>query len=385
MTPPFEKLGPGQSGRLVYQVLGKDGPFFNPKGIRYLPPDAVSGDMVSVTTQGPEMALGLAGVNLAASAGVLAIAAATYHSVQSLHEKVDRIEADLSEARAALAKLEARTEAIHLKVEESHLREAMRDAFRRAWKGDGFLLEALVPLKDDVLALIRALDSTAVFNTSLRLSSDIRSTLNGLVSMLRNLRLSIVREHNMRVLGEPTQVISIKPNDDYFREVAECLAFTKDIQLINDMIDNFELRIKEAVANRFTFYSVEDERVIDSVVDEELRDPLTSYMSDAFPAEAVGAFYHLDNAWFAELDREEAGYQGAELFEAWLWQYDAGLIYRVYIELVGLEMGYELVYPSLATGPLAELTEATIACDLPELIAEAAEETAVPDKIGGFW
>ena len=28
-TVPFDQLGPGQSGRLAYQVLGQDGPIFN--------------------------------------------------------------------------------------------------------------------------------------------------------------------------------------------------------------------------------------------------------------------------------------------------------------------------------------------------------------------
>ena len=35
-TVPFDQLGPGQSGRLAYQVLGQDGPIFNPQNIRYL-------------------------------------------------------------------------------------------------------------------------------------------------------------------------------------------------------------------------------------------------------------------------------------------------------------------------------------------------------------
>ena len=39
-TVPFDKLGPGQSGRHVYQVLGQDGPVHNSDNIRYLSPDS---------------------------------------------------------------------------------------------------------------------------------------------------------------------------------------------------------------------------------------------------------------------------------------------------------------------------------------------------------
>ena len=39
-TVPFDKLGPGQSGRLAYKVLGQYGPIMNPQNIRYLPADS---------------------------------------------------------------------------------------------------------------------------------------------------------------------------------------------------------------------------------------------------------------------------------------------------------------------------------------------------------
>ena len=47
-TVPFDQLGPGQSGRLAYQVLGQDGPIFNPRNIRYLSPD--SPEMAALST-----------------------------------------------------------------------------------------------------------------------------------------------------------------------------------------------------------------------------------------------------------------------------------------------------------------------------------------------
>ena len=86
MTVPFEKLAVGQSGRLVYQVMGKSGPVFNPTGIRYLDPGTTCDrDPVSET----DLAAGLSGLNLLVSAGTLALSAATYRSIQQLHGKVD--------------------------------------------------------------------------------------------------------------------------------------------------------------------------------------------------------------------------------------------------------------------------------------------------------
>lgn len=38
MTVQFDRLGPGQMGRLAYQILGSNGPVNNPSGIRYLQP-----------------------------------------------------------------------------------------------------------------------------------------------------------------------------------------------------------------------------------------------------------------------------------------------------------------------------------------------------------
>jgi hypothetical protein len=77
MPVPFDKLGPGQSGRLAYQVMGKDGPVFNPAGIRYLEPsDATAG--IAASTAALDVLPALAGINLAVSVGTLALSAATH-------------------------------------------------------------------------------------------------------------------------------------------------------------------------------------------------------------------------------------------------------------------------------------------------------------------
>ena len=63
-TVPFDKLGPGQSGRLAYQVLGQDRPIFNPQNIRYLSPDSVEIPATSMGAGASALSAGLAGANL---------------------------------------------------------------------------------------------------------------------------------------------------------------------------------------------------------------------------------------------------------------------------------------------------------------------------------
>ena len=84
MKVPFEKIGPGQSGRLVYQVMGENGPIFNPNRISYLPADQAPslGDQPSNL---PSVYTSLAAMNLAASVGIVALSAAVLRQVQQLH------------------------------------------------------------------------------------------------------------------------------------------------------------------------------------------------------------------------------------------------------------------------------------------------------------
>ena len=63
-TVPFDKLGPGQSGRLAYQVLGQDGPIMNPQNIRYLSPDSAELPANALNTGASGLVASLAGANL---------------------------------------------------------------------------------------------------------------------------------------------------------------------------------------------------------------------------------------------------------------------------------------------------------------------------------
>src|SRR5262245_10043887 len=115
MEVPFEQLGPGQSGRLAYQVMGKDGPILNPTNIRFMPPDRFTGQFIST---GPAALLGLAGLNLAATCGALAMQAATLRWINEVRGQLDVVSAQMDTIAHDVRDLLRRVERIDTKVAE---------------------------------------------------------------------------------------------------------------------------------------------------------------------------------------------------------------------------------------------------------------------------
>ena len=89
-TVPFDKLGPGQSGRLAYQVVGQNGPIFNPQNIRFLPPDSLEIPATSMGASG--LSVGLAGASLIGSVLNLGISLFNAFQISGLHSRMNRIE-----------------------------------------------------------------------------------------------------------------------------------------------------------------------------------------------------------------------------------------------------------------------------------------------------
>jgi hypothetical protein len=361
MSVTFDKLGPGQSGRLVYQVLGRDGPIANPKGIRYLPPDNAPAPQV-VVADGPSAAAGVAGLRLAASLEALSLSRATERTVRELYAGLNRIQVDLADARATLARLEERTQRIHIKTEEAHLREALRHAVRSAWTGDGFTLEPLCALGSDLQAITDLIDEPVPFNTSLRLASDVRAQLDDLTSFVRSLRHTILAAHNRQVGGDPTRTIAaVGPTADYFADPREALGRAWDLSFLTSVFQSFDERLREDLAKRFTFYDRStDGPAVSALVHERVLDPAITSTLRILPSEAVGACAHLDIELGGERDDFVA--QAERFLEAWLWASDLGLLHRSASELSWLAHGYSSRFPILAAGPLTKITELSIDC-----------------------
>src|SRR5208283_72599 len=103
---PFDSLGKKQVGRLVYQVIGKDGPVFNPRNIRYLSPGD-PGYPSNLPALNPAQGIDLsnlapvfAGLNLVASVANLAVSAAVLYKVSKLEKQIEAAK------RQVLAKLD---------------------------------------------------------------------------------------------------------------------------------------------------------------------------------------------------------------------------------------------------------------------------------------
>ena len=129
---PFEKIGEAQVGRLVYQVIGKDGPIFNPQNISYLPPDAVnefSGDIFNA-------AAGIAGLNLAATVGALTVTNAIRRDINRLHEKTNIIIQQTEGLQKTANEIQRKVNRIDMRVAENNLRSAMQHIFKKSISED---------------------------------------------------------------------------------------------------------------------------------------------------------------------------------------------------------------------------------------------------------
>lgn len=104
MEAPFTRVGPGQSLRLVDQVMGQNGPIANPTNIRYIPAGtseaarAVGAGLppLSALTAYAQLAnVGLGLVNVGLSAAVLVEARKQTKMLRELQADVKQIRADL--------------------------------------------------------------------------------------------------------------------------------------------------------------------------------------------------------------------------------------------------------------------------------------------------
>jgi hypothetical protein len=152
VTVPFERIGPGQSFRPVLQVMGSNGPIYNPTGIRYLPLGEASGAQVVAAGTGG-LALFSAGVSLAAlGVGVanLAVSAAILRKVNAISAQVDRIAVGIDQLAASQQVLLEQLKRTHQEIAEDKLREHLRYHLRRSIDHNDVDLVALEHLHGDL-------------------------------------------------------------------------------------------------------------------------------------------------------------------------------------------------------------------------------------------
>jgi hypothetical protein len=217
MSVAFEQLGAGQVGRLVYQVIGKDGPVFNPRNICYLPPrESALGAGARLAPSGQvlsNIATGLAGINFMAAFAEMGFSAAILNEVREVSNKIDQAREQI------LCKLEditGKLKAIDVKVSENNLREALKFLAKNCVSENSIDLQEIKKIEEDVEAFcLAAGDFGYAQGETFRLSYDVRARLAPLHSLLYGVRQTVSIQHNIKVEGNPFQVLVMHPIDDY--------------------------------------------------------------------------------------------------------------------------------------------------------------------------
>ena len=327
-TVPFDQLGPGQSGRLAYQVLGQNGPIPNPQNIRYLPPDSSEIPSNPMVAGESGLSAGLAGANLIGSILNLGVSVYIAHRINSLHKKMDHLEEIMGRIEHKIDYIVEKVDRIDIQVAENNLRHVLNYALQKAVSPEGVNLRVLADISGDFNKFHDALSSSLLFNFGLQLSSDIRDQLQLIYELAYGIRKLITQRYNTSVKGDPERIITVTPDRDYF------LIFGGDLTVHVKTTMHLPTEYSESVG------------WLD--FDNYLPEPHYDIFEDETPEAIEQGLYDL-------------GY-------AWLYQTDAGLLWRTWIELVGIVDGYENTFwPELKDAEPCGFNQIEVACDVPLL------------------
>ena len=341
-TVPFDQLGPGQSGRLAYQVLGQDGPIFNPQNIRYLSPDSVKIPATSMGAGASALSAGLAGANLIGSVLNLGVSLFNAFQISGLHSEIDQIQATLNRIEGKIDHIVSKVDRIDTQVAENNLRHALNHVLQKAVSHEGIDLRVFVELGSDISKFKESLPSALGLNFGLRLSSDIRDQLQQIYDLAYGIRRLVAQKYNISVDGDPGRLITIDPIEDYFR-----------------FGGNLEMLVKTTI-----LYWVYRFPLVDYVPDELGK-------VDEFFAEWVFLDEFLPEGSMDIILDETIELGERRLYDlgvAWLYQTDAGLLWKTEVELDGIADGYENVFwPQLKEADPCGFNQIEVACDVPLL------------------
>lgn len=338
MTVQFEQLGDGQVGRLAFQVIGKDGPVFNPNSIKYLSPEQAQ-QLGLTAAPGSDLiglAAGLSGLNLLVSTGTLALSASILREVRKISSKLDQLRSFSLETLDRLDSISSKLSVIDVKVSENNLREALKHISQSCHRENTIDLVEIKKLQGDVDNFLNSVEyygygSQASFN----LSSDVRDRLLGLHQFLFRVRETVARRHNLQSGGDPARTLSVHPIYDYVPEqYSGYRVIPLAISRIYDEIASLEEAIAESVDHRFTFSDEEDDAHFRGLV-QEARSRVVSWFGEIDPVS-----FRLGVALLSQIDDNTDVQTFADLASAWekywLLKTDMGLLHRVRAELLAL-------------------------------------------------
>lgn len=367
MKVPFEVLGDGQVGRMVYQVIGKNGPIYNPANMAFLPPEAAQASQaLSGAVSGPgALSLGLAGANLLATAGVIAIAATTLREVRQARKQlgqlalgVDRVSDKVDQVLKSVKRVEAR-------VAENNLRHALKHILESASSDDGICFQTLATAKQELEAFMEvcAGDKPALGSClGVRLSADVRDTIQLIYDLALGVRQTVATWHNEQVGATSSRVLAVRPFAEWRTTIGRCADSAAAAFVGCATYDQFAESLGDDVFGRFTFAGEDDREyyktgVLDAKA--EFLDLVESVVGN----ECAGAFEYLG----MRIEQEEGEPLinfAFEYYECWAVHSDAGLISRAYLELDRLSEGYEAWAESEGVTPVhSEASEIRVALD----------------------
>lgn len=343
-TVPFDKLGPGQSGRLAYQVLGQDGPIFNPQNIRYLSPDSVEIPATSMGAGASALSAGLAGANLIGSVLNLGVSLFNAFQISGLHREIDQIQATLNRIESKIDHIVSKVDRIDTQVAENNLRHALEHVLRKSVSSEGVDLRVLTGLCHDFDKFRESLPTPLLLNFGLRLSSDIRDQLQQIYDLAYGIRRLVAQKYNISVDGDPGRMITIDPIEDYFR-----------------FGGNLEMLVKTTILYwMYRFPFVDDFSDELDVVDKFFAEWV--FLNEFLPEGSM------EDDIFDETLIELGERKLYDLGVAWLYKTDAGLLWRTWSELDAIASGYENTFwPQLQESEPCGFNQIEVACDIPQL------------------
>ncbi len=343
MSVDFDKIGLGQSGRLVYQVMGKDGPIFNPENIKYLSPGEAQTSGFIPTIGGGDLvglAAGLAGINLMVSFANLAVSAVIMKKVCEISEKLDAVHKISVDTLAQLKQMSHKLTTMDIKLSENNLRFALDHVGKRAVQGDSINLQEFKKLSSDINDFINSVDGYGyASHAQFRLSSDVSDKLKGLHGFLYGIRGTVARAHNLAAAGDPQKVLRMCPIDDYspnFRYSSGCLRTPAFLHLANKDLEKHASHVATFVKNEFLFSG---SKIYDDVYERvsSFSDTIWTRFNETDPYSL-----HLSNG-LSKVLNSDAALKAPKILKMandwenyWLVATDMGLIWRVRQELEGL-------------------------------------------------
>jgi hypothetical protein len=363
ITVPFEQLGAGQVGRLAYQVIGRDGPVFNPQNIRYLrPQDALTGPPPASPF---ELATAISGINLLVSAGTLALSAQVLQEVRRISRQLERIVLKLDLMDSKLDQILEKVEVIDTKVSENNLRHALTHILQTSLQSDEINIAGLARAGRDLETFTQSVRGFQIGGAlGLRISTDIVFNLELIFGLLSNLRCLVLMRHNESALGDPRRVVALDSVEDYLGHTGTLHQIKSILAADKVMIQGIDA-LRMDVKNNFTFAGDGDFVRIASVYDDTVRTPLLATF-DPLSANIWKKYFEYKTPADADIVSALNEYR-----QLWLWHSDAGLVWRTLQELDWVRSGYSVGKwrNRLADSPLQATRKLDVDCEIPAMAA----------------